>query len=415
MSDTLGPITIPTPVNSGLTFPLTSDFGYGTSNPYQVITHRFGDEATLATQSFFTGMGPVKHTFRRANMSQADVTTLIDFYEAVEGSFQSFTYNAPQSDGTFQPVQVVFDFTGLSLQQFANAVQGVGVTFVEAPDFNFQSLYPINHTVTRFPNDQLTTELTSQVQQIIPLVHIKVLDASVPDMYISDRRVTVGDNLYLPRLLDVGEPGTNVIMSQNITGAADNVQFSFGNADRSMTKLCNATELKFASIDLCLYFVSTGTLLQLWKGFVQNFTSDPSAVFTMQCSDGIFKVTQPYPTRTVTRSCWKKFNDGINCPFSTQGTLGAQASGTSCSYQFDDSGVGNPDIGNGCLQHSKGIAADGTSNPGMTRYFGGVPIIQQGVKILDNSTGFLGFDRNAVTATSIVSDSIWGQVLPEIW
>jgi hypothetical protein len=51
----------------------------------------------------------------------------------------------------------------------------------------------------------------------------------------------------------------------------------------------------------------------------------------------------------------------------------------------------------------------------MEPYFGGIRILQEGVQILDNSSGFLGFNRNSVTATSIASDSIIGQALPEIW
>lgn len=51
----------------------------------------------------------------------------------------------------------------------------------------------------------------------------------------------------------------------------------------------------------------------------------------------------------------------------------------------------------------------------MAPYFGGHQADPQGVVIKDNSTGFLGFGRNTVTATSILSDTIWGLALPEIW
>src|ERR1039457_5785379 len=51
----------------------------------------------------------------------------------------------------------------------------------------------------------------------------------------------------------------------------------------------------------------------------------------------------------------------------------------------------------------------------MAPYFGGHQADPQGVVIKDDSTGFLGFGRNTVTATSIVSDPIWGLALPEIW
>ena len=51
----------------------------------------------------------------------------------------------------------------------------------------------------------------------------------------------------------------------------------------------------------------------------------------------------------------------------------------------------------------------------MTQYFGGHPAEPQGVVIKDNSTGLWGFGRSTVTATSIISDTIWGNALQEIW
>lgn len=68
---------------------------------------------------------------------------------------------------------------------------------------------------------------------------------------------------------------------------------------------------------------------------------------------------------------------------------------TSCDYYLESR--------NGCQVH------------GMAPYFGGHQADPQGVVIEDNSTGFLGFGRNTVTATSIFSDTIWGLALPEIW
>ena len=118
----------------------------------------------------------------------------------------------------------------------------------------------------------------------------------MPDIYLSDRRCTVGGQLYLPRVLGLGEPGSDVIISQDIKGTADNVQFTFGNADRAMTALANDTDLKFASIDLSLYHVNTGILLQLWAGFIVGFVSRrQSPQFTVRASDGLYQITQMYP------------------------------------------------------------------------------------------------------------------------
>lgn len=391
MSDTIGRITVPTPTNSGLTFPLVSDMGYGTSRQFPVVTHRFGELATKAIQAFAVGVGPRKFAFRRQHLSYANRKSLTDFYESVSGSYASFTYNAPQADKTTTAYSVIFEAQPLSVQELVNSCQ-TGLVFVECPNPSTAPTYSIASTCTRFPSTSLQTGLQSDVQQIIPLLHIRVRESAVPDIYLSDRRCTVGGQLYLPRLLGIGDPSSDVLMSQSITGQADNVQFQFNNADRVMTQLANDTDLKFASIDLSLYHVNTGILLQLWKGFILSFVSDGSAIFPVQCSDGLYQVTQQYPIQCISRTCWKTFNDGVNCPYATQGSGG---DATSCDYYFDSA--------NGCVSH------------GMAKYFGGHPAQPQGVFIKDDSTGLFGFQRNRVTAVSIISDTAFGQPLPEIW
>ena len=42
MSDTIGRITVPTVINSGQTFPLTTRYPFGFSVERPVIVHRFG-------------------------------------------------------------------------------------------------------------------------------------------------------------------------------------------------------------------------------------------------------------------------------------------------------------------------------------------------------------------------------------
>lgn len=391
MSDSIGRVTVPTPTASGLTFPLVPDMGYGTTRQFPVVTHRFGELATKAQQTFAVGIGPRRFAFRRQHLSNVDRKRLTDFYESVQGSYQSFTYNAPQADKSTTPTSVIFDTQPLSIQELVNSCQ-TGIVFLECGDAESTPSYTINSTCTRFPSTALQTALQSDVQQIIPLIHIKVREAGVYDIYLSDRRVTVGGNLYLPRLLGVGDPGSDVLISQNINGQADNVQFQFNNADRVMTQLANDTDLKFASIDLCFYHVNTGILLQLWKGFILSFQADGSAVFPIQCSDGLYQVTQQYPIQCISRTCWKTFNDGVNCPYSAHGSGG---NGSSCDYYFDST--------NGCQAH------------GMSQYFGGHPAQPQGVFIKDDSTGLFGFQRNRVTAVSIISDTAFGQPLPELW
>lgn len=392
MSDSIGRITVPSPVDSGLTFPLISDFPYGLTRDFPIITHHFGELATQAEQRFQVGVGPRKFQFRRAVLSRSDRGTLVDFYETMQGSYKSFTYNSPLPNKTTTPFKVVFDAPPLSIKELANACQA-GMTLLEVGDGASGPSYSVASTCLRFPSDALAVALLDQVQQIIPLVHIRVREAVVPDIYLSDRRCTVGGQLYLPRVIELGEPGSDVIMSQDIKGTADNVQFSFGNADRVMTALANDTDLKFAGIDLCLYHVNSGILLQLWAGEVQTFMSDGSAKFRLFASDKLSSINRQFPSRVLSRTCWKTFNDGVACPYASQGSGGNPAS---CSYYFD-----TPDTNDGCVQH------------GMTTFFGGHPVQPQAVPV--KTGGVAGFFRNTVTSTSIVSDTLWGNALAEIW
>lgn len=394
MSDTLGRITVPSPTASGLVFPLTTDFPAGMSRPIPIIEHRFGSNQTMGVQRFMVGFGPRKFPFIRQALSQTDRKTLLSFYNSLQGSFQTCLYDAPNQDGTVTRYEVIFDTQPLSVADLANMCR-VGFNFIESPTGPTAPSYFISSTVTRYPSAALSTALTSQVQQIIPLVHIRVRNPLVPDIYVSDRRVTVGGQLYLPRLLNIGEPGSDVIMSQDISGAADNVRFTFGNADRVMSALAKDTNLQYASIDLCLYHVNSQILLQLWKGIVILWQGDGTSQFSMSCTDGLYPTTQPYPRRTITRQCWKKFNTEPACPWQRV-TGGTKGNPSSCDFFFNSP--------NGCLSH------------GMSAYFGGHPEFPQSVTIKDNGTGIIGgFFRQTVTSTSILSDSIFGNPLPEIW
>ena len=81
-----------------------------------------------------------------------------------------------------------------------------------------------------------------------------------------------------------------------------------------MTALANDTDLKYAQIDLSLYHVDTGILLQLRKGFIVGYTTDNSPQFTVRASDGLYQLTQMYAVRAISRQCWKSFDDGVSCP-----------------------------------------------------------------------------------------------------
>ncbi|MGA2721577.1 MAG: hypothetical protein ABSG79_04105 [Bryobacteraceae bacterium] len=399
MSDTIGRIAVPAVINSGQTFPLTTQYPFGFSVERPVIVHRFGSLDAKQEQRYYVGIGPRKFQFKRPNLGWTEANQLKAFWESMQGPWKAFTYTVPNPDGTTTGVLVTFEQAPISFEYLRNAVQ-VGLNLIEVVDPTQASTYAVNSTCLRFPSSSLSTALLSEVQQIVPLVHIRVRESAVSDIYLSDRRVTVGGQLYLPRLIGIGEPGSDVLISQDIKGSSDNVRFTFGNGDRVMTQLANDTDLKYAEIDLCLFHVNSGILLQLWKGVIQNFTSDGTPIFPVTCSDGFFQIMNQYPERQLSRQCWKTYNDGVNCPWASKGRSAAAVTAaggdpTSCDYYLESA--------NGCQVH------------GMAPYFGGQQADPQGVVIKDDSTGFLGFGRNTVTATSIISDTVWGLALPEIW
>ena len=399
MSDTIGRITVPTVINSGQTFPLTTQYPFGFSVERPVIVHRFGSLDAKQEQRYYVGIGPRKFQFKHQNLNWAETNQLKAFWESMQGSWKAFTYTVPNPGGSTTGVLVTFEQAPISFEYLRNAVQ-VGLNLIEVVDPTQAPTYALNSTCLRLPSTALSTALLSEVQQIVPLVHIRVRESAVADIYVSDRRVTVGGQLYLPRLIGIGEPGSDVLISQDIKGTSDNVRFTFGNGDRVMTQLANDTDLKYAEIDLCLFHVNSGILLQLWKGVIQNFTSDGTPIFPVTCSDGFFQIMNQYPERQLSRQCWKIYNDGVNCPWASRGrsasaVTAAGGDPTTCDYYLESA--------NGCQVH------------GMAPYFGAHQADPQGVVIKDDSTGFLGFGRNTVTATSIVSDTIWGLALPEIW
>jgi hypothetical protein len=352
MSDTIGRITVPTTINSGLTFPLTTQLPFGFSVERPVIAHRFASLDAKQEQRYHSGIGPRKFQFRRPNLSWAEVNQLRDFWEARQGPGEASTYTAPNPDGSTSSVLVTFEEAPLSFEYLRTTVQ-IGFNLVEVVDPAAAPSHSINSTCVRFPSDTLSAALLSEVQEVIPLIHIRCREGStasvwqsgtaypintavnygspkIPyvaidantghqpdtspthwrlfDVYLSDRRVTIGGQLYLPRLVAVGEPGSDVLISQDIKGSSDNVRFTFGNGDRAMTQFSNDTDLKYASIDLCLFHVNSGILLQLWKGVIQNFISDGTAIFPVTCSDGFFQIMNQYPERQVSRQCWKDYN-----------------------------------------------------------------------------------------------------------
>jgi hypothetical protein len=392
MSEYLGNIEIPEITPSG-TFPITSDYGYGMSEDPQVAIHQFGSANAKIEQRFLLGTGAKRFTVHKAAMSEAQRAALRNFWEAEYGAYGAFTYNAPNDDGIgTTPYTVHIANEPLSWEFLLDSLSTTGVTLVEIPATD--PTYTLNSTVTRFPSSGLKTALLSQVQEIIPLIKIQPRETGYPAIYVSDRRCTIDTQLYLARMLEFDG------ISQSIGNESDQAQFTFGNADRVMTALVNDTNLNRASLEFSLFHVGTGIKVDLWKGEIVNWAGSEGAEFQVTAADGIYELTLPYPTRQISRTCWKCFDDGNGCPFTAQSTGMDMTHFPTADDGVCDKSYDGP---NGCIAH------------GMKRYFGGVIAVPQSVMLKDNSSGTLGFGRTAINSTSIVSDSVYDQFVPEVY
>jgi len=378
MPDYLGNILVPEIVPSGA-FPLTPDYPLEVRRDHEVVVHQFGSGNAKIEQRFLLGTGARRFTIRKQRLRDADRVALRNFWEQHYGPYGAFTFNAPNEDGIgTTPVACRFANEPLSWEMLGAAVCSVGVTLIEIPSTS--PTYILNQTVARFPPQALQTALLSQVQEIIPLVKIVAKQPGYPAIYVSDRRSIIGSQLYQARLIEFDG------IAQSIGNESDEAQFTFGNADRVMRDLANDVDLFRAEIALSLFHVGTGIKLDLWKGNIVNWSCDSGPEFRVTAADGLYELNLPYPTRRISRTCWKQFK-GPACPYS--------GSDTSCDKAFDTP--------NGCRTH------------GMDNYFGGIVAKPQGVRIKDNSTGVWGFGRSTITSVSLVADSIYDQVVPEIY
>jgi hypothetical protein len=379
LPDYLGNIPVPEIAPSGV-FPLAPDYPHGRAQAPEVVIHQFGSGNAKIEQRFLLGTGAKRFTVRKARLREADRVALRDFWEQHYGPYGAFYYNAPNDDGQ-GTTQYTCRFANepLSWEMLAAAVCSLGVTLIEIPSSS--PTYTLNQTVNRFPPAALQQALLSQVQEIIPLIKIIPKEPGYPAIYVSDRRCTIGSQLYQARLLEFDG------IAQSIGNEADEARFVFGNADRVMRALANDVDLYRAALEFSLFHAGTGIKLDLWKGEIIDWSFDAGPEFHVRAADGIYELNLPYPTRRISRTCWKQFKDGAGCPYT--------GPDTSCDKGFDTP--------NGCRTH------------GMDNYFGGILAKPVGVRIKDNSTGTWGFGRSTITSVSLVADSIYDEVVPEIY
>jgi hypothetical protein len=412
-ADYLGAIQVPVIATSGA-FPLVPDFPVVFEAGPEVYVHRFGLYDAKAEQRFYAGPREETFTIRRAALNATVRADLEAFWIANQGPLGAFTFNAPNADQSTTPLTCHFSDQTITFKEMAAALCSVeGLQLKTIPDPSTAPVWPLAGVCTRFPSSALAAALLNQVQTMVPLVHITPLQAGyVDNIYISNQRCTIGGQLYQARLLDWDG-------IQQTLGASDEAQFALGNADTVISQLANNVDLFRAAVEFSLYHVESGLRIDLWGGTVSKLHVSPGdPVARMQAADGCWELTLPYPLTRISHTCLKPYNNALGgCDWAarsgvvytsrvipsgdTGGTVGATITDTftpstaSCDHGWDSP--------NGCLAH------------GMETRFGGIICNPQNVIVKDNSTGVWGFGRSSIQSVSLVSESLYDEILPEIW
>ncbi len=399
MPDYIGSIAVPArPTVSEIVFPITPDYGYGYAEGPDVVVHPFGSGNAKIEQRFKLGTGLRRFRVGRAALTKDELDDLLELWTDTKGGYAPFLYNAPNPDGTATQYTVRFEDAPLSFELIGPLLATAQLVLIEDPDGSVAPTYTLNSTATRFPSSSLETGLLSQVQELIPLLKLTPVGSQCDPVHLSDRRCTIGGQLYLPRLLRFD----GISQSISTVSASDEAGFALGNADGVLQDFANSVDLNHAEIQFSLFHVSTGIKLDLWTGNLTSWSFDGIGEFKIQASDGLHELSLPYPCRKASHTCWKDYNDAAragNCPYTAQGSLDLlgfpEADASWCDRGFESP--------NGCRAH------------GMAAYFGGVPTSNERITIKDNSTGVWGFRRQNITSVSITGESIVDQVIPEIY
>ena len=289
MPEYIGPVATPEPGVSGV-FPVALDYSSVHVREPRVIVHRFGTLDAKVEQRFYDGPGVRRFQVQLARLTPARRATLVDFFEARKGSYQPFTLNVAEPDGSTVTYTTRFAEPTLQLEASADGSWRGSVELVEVPAS--AASHTVTSTETRFPGAALKSALLSQTQAVIPLVRVV---AGEHTLYLSDRRATVGGNLYQPRLLSWRG------ISQATDGETDQASFVFGNGDRVFTALVNEVDLFKAEIEFSVFHAGTGVKLDFWKGFIGSWSFDSGPEFRVEAHDGLYALRLGYPSRKIVR------------------------------------------------------------------------------------------------------------------
>lgn len=220
-------------------------------------------------------------------------------------------------------------------------------------------------------------------------------------LFLSDRRVYVtgspyGDRMYLPRLLEWSG------IAQSVGENSDNANFTFGNADSVWHEYIKQIDLTRATIEFWLHFSGSNVLLKLWRGYASRLRFSESEDLEVEATDGIYELNLAYPTRQISRTCWKQFADGVWCPYDEDhinpitGVPALDPGGqpfTSCGKSWEN-----------CVER------------GMIYHFGGqVCKAQEVSNIKPLPTNVFGYGRSVITSVTVRNDTIYQRPLQEVY
>jgi hypothetical protein len=412
MADFLGPIAIPDAPVIG-DFPIRPDYGSGIEITDRVVVHLTDTPGLRTEQRFYIGDGARRFRVRKFQLACEEYDDLKAHWQEAQGVHAQFYYDHPVSKSSTERVLVRYDETQLAIDLLAGLITSeVGIVLAEVPTAA-ASVAVDPEPLERFPDALLTAELLHDIQRPIPLITIQPRGEKEPGvpqdpLYLSDRRISItgltgGDRLYLPRLLEWSG------ISQSLGENSDSARFVFGNADECWFDYCNAVALSRARVDFCLVFAKyesedptagTGVLLKLWSGYLQTqgFRGQDDGL-EITAFDGVYELNMAYPSRMVSRTCWKKFADGVWCPYSE-------------THLNPDTGAPALDpAGNPFTFCPKDYEA--CKERGMLLHFGGIRAPAQTVRIKSDTIKIHG--RSEISSVTVASDTIYQRPVPEIY
>jgi hypothetical protein len=384
MPEQIAGIDIPEPPDLGL-FPLRLQFGTVEELSPRIARYQFGAANGKLEQRFVLGAPVRRWRLALGRLSPTRYATMRDWWESADGGYAQFDLDVPTAAGGTRRAKVRFEAFSISFEHLANrCATASGVTVVEIPTGDGPT-YAVTGTDTRVPGATLAAGLLEQKQELIPL--LKVIprgEAGSRVMWLSDRRVTVAGQLYQPRILSWGP--ITMTMDEN----SDSASFLLGNADNVFTKITRAVKLQRAKVEFRLFHVGTGRLLELYAGecnrYPNSWDLDPiDGTMALYAMDPFYEASA-WPPQKMSEDCWKVF-DSEACPYATAGSGGDP---TGCAKTWE-----------ACQSHS------------MTRYFGGIRVAPQLVKL--SQGGRLGFGRSTMQASSVINETTRDAVIPQVY